>query len=214
MPSSIRYTIEDRALTSRGCPTGRRPSWSAFVLSNARRRQGSVEVRQSHVLVASGGPCRIRPTVTGPARISVLWATSVIAFSVMTVCNLPLWEYSEDSPGTRGHKRPCQGTVGTRVPINTPVQCPLVARLTKLLSPHVKFCKHSFHFTVGSTCPREQVPIELTNQMPRTTAIQYGFVVHALHRKATDYLYLVPNWPSSDDTVHAQLQMELQYNAR
>jgi hypothetical protein len=45
------------------------------------------------------------------------------SFSVMTVCNLPLWEYSGDSPGTRGHKRPCLGTLDTRVPINTPVQC-------------------------------------------------------------------------------------------
>jgi hypothetical protein len=44
--------------------------------------------------------------------------------SVMTVCNLPLWEYSGDNLGTRGHKRPCLGTMDTRVPINTPVQCP------------------------------------------------------------------------------------------
>jgi hypothetical protein len=42
-------------------------------------------------------------------------------FSVMTVCNLPLWEYSGNSPGTRGHKCPCLGTIDTRVPINTPV---------------------------------------------------------------------------------------------
>jgi hypothetical protein len=46
------------------------------------------------------------------------------SFSVMTVCNLPLWEYSGDNPGTRGHKRPCLGTLAARVPINTPVQCP------------------------------------------------------------------------------------------
>jgi hypothetical protein len=45
-------------------------------------------------------------------------------FSVMTVCNLPLWEYSGDSPGTRGHKRTCLGTLAARVPINTPVECP------------------------------------------------------------------------------------------
>jgi hypothetical protein len=46
------------------------------------------------------------------------------SFSVMTVSNLPLWEYSGDIPGTRGHKRPCLGTLDTRVPINTLVQCP------------------------------------------------------------------------------------------
>ena len=76
------------------------------------------------ILIAPKGPCGIRPTVTGPARISVLQASSVIAFSVMTVCNLPMWEYSGDSPGTRGHKRPYRRTVDTRIPINTPVQCP------------------------------------------------------------------------------------------
>jgi hypothetical protein len=38
----------------------------------------------------SGSPSGIQPTVTGPAGISVLRASSVIAFSVMTVYNLPL----------------------------------------------------------------------------------------------------------------------------
>jgi hypothetical protein len=42
--------------------------------------------------------------VMGPARISALRAAFVIAFTVMTVCNLPSWEYSGDKPGTRGHK--------------------------------------------------------------------------------------------------------------
>jgi hypothetical protein len=75
-----------------------------------------------HVLIVSESPCGIRPTVMGPAGISVLRASSIIAFSVMTVCNLPLGEYSEDTLGSRGHKRPCLRTVGTRVPINTLVQ--------------------------------------------------------------------------------------------
>jgi hypothetical protein len=43
------------------------------------------------------------------------------SFSVITVCNLPLWEYSGDNPSTRGHKRTCLGTLAARVPINTPV---------------------------------------------------------------------------------------------
>jgi hypothetical protein len=47
-----------------------------------------------------------------------------------------------------------------------------------------------------------QETYELMNQMPRTAAIHY---VHALHWKATNHLYLVPNWPSSGETVHAQL---------
>jgi hypothetical protein len=51
---------------------------------------------------------------------------------------------------------------------------------------------------------------EIMNQMLQTTAIHYVSVVHALHRKATNHLYLVPNWPSSSETVHAQLRIELQ----
>jgi hypothetical protein len=46
------------------------------------------------------------------------------SFSAMTVCNPPLWEYSRDSPGAQGHKRPYIGTLDTRASINTPVQCP------------------------------------------------------------------------------------------
>jgi hypothetical protein len=34
------------------------------------------------------------------------------SLTVMTACNLPSWEYSRDKPGTRGHKRLCQGTDG------------------------------------------------------------------------------------------------------
>jgi hypothetical protein len=49
-------------------------------------------------------------------------------FSIMTVCNPPLWEYSRDNPGACGHKRPYIRTLGARAPINTPVQCPREAR--------------------------------------------------------------------------------------
>jgi hypothetical protein len=34
------------------------------------------------------------------------------SLTVMTACNLPSREYSRDKPGTRGHKRLCQGTGG------------------------------------------------------------------------------------------------------
>jgi hypothetical protein len=51
---------------------------------------------------------------------------------------------------------------------------------------------------------------ELMNQMPRTIAIHCVFVVHALHQKATNHLYLVPIRPSSGETVHTQLRTELQ----
>jgi hypothetical protein len=50
---------------------------------------------------------------------------------------------------------------------------------------------------------------ELMNQMPRTTVIHYIYVIHTLHWKATNHLYLISNWPSSSEIVHAQLRMEL-----
>jgi hypothetical protein len=73
--------------------------------SSPLQDEGSVEVYESHVVTAPGGPCRIWPIVMGPARRSVLRAAFVIAFTVMTICNLPSWEYSGDKLGTRGHKR-------------------------------------------------------------------------------------------------------------
>jgi hypothetical protein len=47
----------------------------------------------------------IRPIVMGPARTSAIRVVSVIRFTLMTICNLPSWEYSGDKPGTRGSKR-------------------------------------------------------------------------------------------------------------
>jgi hypothetical protein len=78
--------------------------------SSPLQDEGYVEVYESHVVTAPGGPCGIRPIVTGPARRSVLRAAFVIAFTVMTDCNLPSWEYFGDKLGTRGHKRLWQGT--------------------------------------------------------------------------------------------------------
>jgi hypothetical protein len=88
----------------------------------------------------------------------MLQASSVIAFSVIKDCNLPLGEYSKDTLGSRGHKRPCFWAVGIRAPINTPVQCPQGGRLTELLLFPVELCKHSLHPLVGSTCSPEPVP--------------------------------------------------------
>jgi hypothetical protein len=57
------------------------------------------EVPPSHVLTQPGGPRgmvahrdrpRMEKRVTGPI---------CNGFSVMTVCNPPLWEYSRDNPG-------------------------------------------------------------------------------------------------------------------
>jgi hypothetical protein len=57
------------------------------------------EVAPSRGLIQREGPRRIRPIVTGPARLSALRARLVTAFSVMTVCNPALWEYSGDDLG-------------------------------------------------------------------------------------------------------------------
>jgi hypothetical protein len=86
--------------------------WRGPPSSSLLQDKGSVEVYESHVVTAPGGPCGICPTITGPARISVLWVVFVIAFTVMTVCNLPSWEYSGDKLGTWGHKRLWQWTGG------------------------------------------------------------------------------------------------------
>jgi hypothetical protein len=57
------------------------------------------EVAPSRGLVQHEGPRRIRPTVTGPARLSALRSLICEGFSVMTVCNPALWEYSGDDLG-------------------------------------------------------------------------------------------------------------------
>jgi hypothetical protein len=98
---------------------------------------------------------RTEKRVTGPICNS---------FSITTVCNPPLWEYSGDSPGARGHKRSYIGTLDTQTPINTPVQCPREAGSTEQLPSRVKPCLHSLHSPVGSTCPGEQVPTHLKSQ--------------------------------------------------
>jgi hypothetical protein len=100
----------------------------------------------------------IRPIEMGPAWTGVVRAVSVIRFTVMTVCNLPSWEYSGDKPGTRGSKCLCQGQAAPRVPINTPVLCLGTGRLTKLLAFGVKLCKPYPYFLVGSTCLGGKVP--------------------------------------------------------
>jgi hypothetical protein len=86
--------------------------------------EGSVEVYGTHVLTASGGPSRIRPTMMGPARINMLRTASVIAFSVMTECNPSRGNILGIDRVLEGINVFNRGRVATRVPINTPVQCP------------------------------------------------------------------------------------------
>jgi hypothetical protein len=101
IPTKTTSTEHARASRRRRLDEDRRGPPSSSPLQD----EGSVEVYESHVVTTPGGPCGIRATITGPARIGVLRAAFLIAFIVMTVCNLPSWEYSRDKPGTRGHKR-------------------------------------------------------------------------------------------------------------
>jgi hypothetical protein len=36
----------------------------------------------------------IRPIVMGPTRTRAIRVVSIIRFTLMTICNLPLWEFS------------------------------------------------------------------------------------------------------------------------
>jgi hypothetical protein len=68
--------------------------------SYEKRRRPCRSLWTSRSLTTGGGPCAIRPIEMGPAWTGVIRVVSVIKFTVMTVCNLPLWEYSGDKPGT------------------------------------------------------------------------------------------------------------------
>jgi hypothetical protein len=81
-PTKTTSTEHARASRRRRLDEDRRGPPSSSLLQD----EGSVEVYESHVVTAPGGPCGIRPIVTGPVRTSVLRAAFVIAFIVMTVC--------------------------------------------------------------------------------------------------------------------------------
>jgi hypothetical protein len=84
-------------------------------------------------LLRPRGPGGIWPTVTGPARISALRAASVIAFSVMTVCNLHLWEYFGDKPGARGQEHLWQGTGGRSSAYKYPRTVPVRGQINRAI---------------------------------------------------------------------------------
>jgi hypothetical protein len=63
--------------------------------------EGPIEVYGPPTLSSAwGGPCVIRPIVMGPVRLGAIRVVSLIGFTLMTICNLPSWEYSGDKPGT------------------------------------------------------------------------------------------------------------------
>jgi hypothetical protein len=89
----------------------------------------------------------------------------------MTVCNPPLWEYPRDNPDAWGHKRPNIRTLGTRAPINTPVQCPREARLTELLPSREKPCLRSFTLSLDHLARKSKLQhlpstVRATNKSP------------------------------------------------
>jgi hypothetical protein len=146
-----------QAFVNLAAPTKAKQSARATLRPLCYKTKAYDEVAPSHVLTQPGGPHGIRPIVIGPAPNECVTGPICSGFSVMTVCNPPLWENSGDSPSVRGHKRPYIETLGNQAPINTLVQCPWEARLREQSPSRVKPCLHSFHSPVGSSCPGEQV---------------------------------------------------------
>jgi hypothetical protein len=128
-----------------------------FVLFTARRWPTTKSLHPASS-VLPGGPRGIQPIIIRPRTDRHVTDLICNSFSVMTVCNTPLWEYSGDNPGVCGHKRPYIGTLGARAPINTPVQCPWEARLIEQSPSQVKPYLHPFYSPVGLACPGVQVP--------------------------------------------------------
>jgi hypothetical protein len=110
-----------QAFVNLAAPTKAKQSARATLRPLHYKTKAYDEVAPSHVLTQPGGPRGIRPIVTGPVPKECVTGPICSGFSVMTVCNPPLWEYSRDSPGARGHMRPYIETLGTQAPINTPV---------------------------------------------------------------------------------------------
>jgi hypothetical protein len=114
-----------RSLRHAATPTNaRRLAWLPFELSIARQRLDPDEVCWSRVPHLARRPTRNSAHCNGPRVDRQVTGLIYNSFFVMTDSNPPLWEYSGDNPGTRGHNCPCLGTLVTRVPINTLIQCP------------------------------------------------------------------------------------------
>jgi hypothetical protein len=149
LDSSVNYSRDFPQIFSRGASSsrvlGRRrrcnPLCEAFVASPHQRMcddwrgcpssspsqdkgQTPDEVHRSRAPHLARRPTWNSAHYNGPRVDRQVTGLICNSFSVMTVCNPPLWEYSSDNSGTRGHNCPCLGTFDARVPINTPIQCP------------------------------------------------------------------------------------------
>jgi hypothetical protein len=93
-----RYPSLD-AFASLVAPTETRRLADSTLRPTRRRTKAYGEVAPSNGVVQDEGPRAIWPIVTGPAWPQCIAGLICKGFSVITVCNPSLWEYSGDNLG-------------------------------------------------------------------------------------------------------------------
>ena len=93
-----RYPSLD-AFASLAAPTETRRLAVSTLRPTHLRMKAYDEAAPSRGLVQLGGPRVIRPIVTGPTWLLCITGLICKGFSVITVCNPALWEYSGDNLG-------------------------------------------------------------------------------------------------------------------
>jgi hypothetical protein len=88
------------AFASLAAPTETRRLTDFTLRPTHRRTKAYDEVVPSRCLVQRGDPLVIWPIVTGPVWSPRITGLICKGFPVITICNLALWEYSEDNLGT------------------------------------------------------------------------------------------------------------------
>jgi hypothetical protein len=89
-------SLEVFAVSSR---TDRNKTGGDTLRSFSSRRRPATKGVPRRGLVQLGGPCAIRPVVTGPAWPPCVTGLCCKSIPVITVCNPALWEYSWDNLG-------------------------------------------------------------------------------------------------------------------
>jgi hypothetical protein len=108
-PDDFVLTLRRRRLDSRNPPGqakgANRMEACSTPFTHTKQDRGPVEVyKTSHPHHQERPMCGLAHRAGPRMGMCDFWAVSVIKFTVMTVCNLPSWEYSGDKPGTRGSK--------------------------------------------------------------------------------------------------------------
>jgi hypothetical protein len=88
-----------RCLRRPRCTNGGKTTGRLTLRPTRRRTKTCDEVVSSCDFVQHGGPCVIRPIVTGPAWPLRIMGLICKGLPVITVCNPALWEYSRDNLG-------------------------------------------------------------------------------------------------------------------